>query len=168
MSSSTPPRGHVDPRGPRFAASVTALLLLVTVGLGLGAPATGDIAARLAQPGFLLLLVLAALFAWSVARGVGSGPWAVVFRRLVRPRLAPPEEWEDARPPRFAQLIGLLVTGAGVVLHLAGVPGAVPIAAAVAFVAAFLNAAFGLCLGCELYLLLVRARVIGRSAGSRA
>ncbi|WKK71046.1 DUF4395 family protein [Rathayibacter oskolensis] len=92
-------------------------------------------------------------------------------RRLPPPRAAAARasgQWEDARPPRFAQLIGLIVTGAGVVLHVAGVPGAVPIAAAVAFLAAFLNAAFGLCLGCELYLLLVRARLLGRSAGSRA
>lgn len=163
-----PPAGTVDPRGPRFAASVTALLLLATVGLGLaGAPGTG-LGARLAQPGFLLLLVLAVLFAWSAARGVGSGPWAVVFRRAIRPRLAAPAEWEDARPPRFAQLIGLVVTAAGVVLHVVGVPGAVPAAAAIAFLAAFLNAAFGLCLGCELYLLLVRAGLLGRSAGSRA
>lgn len=166
--TTAPPAGSVDPRGPRFAASVTAVLLLVTVGLGLAAPLPADSVARLVQPGFLLLALLAALFAWSAARGVGSGPWAVVFRRLIRPRLAPPTEWEDARPPRFAQLIGLLVTAAGVVLHLAGVPGAVPVAAAIAFLAAFLNAAFGLCLGCELYLLLARAGVLGRTAGSRA
>ena len=167
--TTTPPAGSVDPRGPRFAASVTAVLLLAAVGLGLSAPVPAEsAAARLTQPGFLLLAVIAALFAWSAARGIGSGPWAVVFRRLVRPRIAPPSEWEDARPPRFAQLIGLIVTGAGVALHLAGVPGAVPIAAAIAFLAAFLNATFGLCLGCELHLLLVRAGVLGRTAGSRA
>lgn len=163
-----PPAGTVDPRGPRFAASVTALLLLATVGLGLAAASGAAFGARLVQPGFLLLLLIAALFAWSAARGIGSGPWAVLFRRAIRPRLAPPAEWEDARPPRFAQLIGLAVTGLGVLLHLVGVPGAVPVAAAVAFLAAFLNAAFGFCLGCELYLLLVRAGLLGRSAGSRA
>ncbi|KQQ07821.1 DUF4395 domain-containing protein [Rathayibacter sp. Leaf296] len=162
------PANRVDPRGPRFAASVTALLLLVAVGLSLAAPARADLPARLVQPGFLALAVIAALFAWSAARGVGSGPWAVVFRRLVRPRLAPPTEWEDARPPRFAQLVGLAVTAVGVVLHIAGVPYAVPVAGSLAFLAAFLNAVFGLCLGCELYLLLVRAGVLGRSAASRA
>ncbi|KQQ19191.1 hypothetical protein ASF48_14655 [Rathayibacter sp. Leaf299] len=162
------PANRVDPRGPRFAASVTALLLLVAVGLSLAAPARADLPGRLAQPGFLALVLIAALFAWSAARGVGSGPWAVVFRRLVRPRLAPATEWEDARPPRFAQLVGLVVTAVGVVLHLAGVPYAVPVAASLAFLAAFLNAVFGLCLGCELYLLLVRARVLGRSGASRA
>ncbi|WP_230674045.1 DUF4395 domain-containing protein [Rathayibacter sp. Leaf248] len=162
------PANRVDPRGPRFAASVTALLLLVAVGLSLAAPARADLPGRLAQPGFLALVLIAALFAWSAARGVGSGPWAVVFRRLVRPRLAPATEWEDARLPRFAQLVGLVVTAVGVVLHLAGVPYAVPVAASLAFLAAFLNAVFGLCLGCELYLLLVRARVLGRSGASRA
>ncbi|PPF66815.1 DUF4395 domain-containing protein [Rathayibacter tritici] len=165
-TTAPPPPGAVDPRGPRVAAAVTAALLLTTVGLGLAVPVGADLVARLAQLGFLLLLVLAALFAWSAGRGVGSGPWAVLFRRLIRPHLAPPQEWEDARPLRFAQLIGLAVTGAGVLLHLAGVPGAVPVAAAVAFLAAFLNAAFGLCLGCELYLLLARAGLVGRSAGS--
>ncbi|WP_258064937.1 DUF4395 domain-containing protein, partial [Rathayibacter rathayi] len=156
--------GH---RGPRVAAAVTAALLLTAVGLGLAAPTGVDLGTRLTQPGFLLLLVLAVLFAWSAGRGVGSGPWAVLFRRLLRPHLGPPQEWEDARPPRFAQLIGLVVTAAGVLLHLAGVPGAVPGAAAVAFLAAFLNAAFGLCLGCELYLVLARAGLVGRSAGYR-
>lgn len=162
------PSDRIDPRGPRFAASVTALLLLVTVGLSLAAPARADLPGRLVQPGFLALALIAALFAWSAARGVGSGPWAVVFRRLVRPRLAPPTEWEDAGPPRFAQLVGLAVTAVGVVLHIAGVPYAVPVAGSLAFLAAFLNAVFGLCLGCELYLLLVRAGLLGRSAASRA
>ncbi|MCM6761927.1 DUF4395 domain-containing protein [Rathayibacter sp. ZW T2_19] len=162
------PAGRVDPRGPRFAASVTALLLLLAVGLALAAPARSDVAARLVQPGFLLLTALAALFAWSAVRGVDSGPWAVVFRRRVRPRLAPPREWEDARPLRFAQVVGLVVTGAGVLLHLAGVPYAVAVAGSLAFLAAVLNAVFGVCLGCELYLLLARAGLLGRSAGSRA
>ncbi|KZX22627.1 DUF4395 domain-containing protein [Rathayibacter tanaceti] len=163
-----PPSGTVDPRGPRFAASLTAVLLLATVALGLAAPSGAGPAERALQPGFLLLVILALLFAWSAARGVGSGPWSALFRRLIRPRLAPPQEWEDARPPRFAQLIGLVVTGVGVLLHVAGVSSAVPVAASVAFLAAFLNAAFGLCLGCELYLVLARAGLLGRSAGSRA
>jgi hypothetical protein len=77
----------------------------------------------------------------------------------VRPRLGPPTELEDPRPPRFAQTVGLVVTGAGLVLALLGVPWSVEISAALALVAAFLNAAFGLCLGCELYLLLKRSRI---------
>ncbi|HWJ84727.1 MAG TPA: DUF4395 domain-containing protein, partial [Cellulomonas sp.] len=81
-----------------------------------------------------------------------------VYRRLVRPRLAAPTELEDPRPPRFAQLVGLVVTGVGLLLALLGVAAAVPVSAAIALVAAFLNAVFGLCLGCEMYLLGVRLR----------
>jgi hypothetical protein len=147
----TPARAGIDPRGPRFAAAITAALLLVTAVLGFG----GADAAALA-----LLAALAALFAWGAIAGVARHPFGLLFRSLVRPRLAPPAELEDPRPPTFAQLVGLLVTGTGVVLGLAGVAVAVPVAASVAFVAAFLNAAFAYCLGCQVYLLLVRARVI--------
>ena len=139
--------GDIDVRGPRFGAGVTAVLLVAVLLLG-------------ALPGvaLALLAVVAAGFALGVARGV-AGTWlAGVFRRFVAPRLGPVVEREDPRPPRFAQLVGLLVTGAGVLLALVGVSAAVPVAAAVALVAASLNAAFGLCLGCELYLLGLRLR----------
>lgn len=151
VPSAAPARAGIDPRGPRFAAALTAALLLLTAVLGFG----GADAAALA-----LLAGLAALFAWGAIAGVARHPFGLLFRAAVRPRLAPPVELEDPRPPTFAQLVGLLVTGTGVVLGLAGVAIAVPVAASVAFVAAFLNAAFAYCLGCQVYLLLVRARVI--------
>ena len=135
----------IDPRGPRVGAALTAVLLVVVLLLP-GAAATAALA------------VVAALFAVGAARGAQGSVQGLLYRRLVRPRLAPPAELEDARPPRFAQLVGLVITGAGVLLALLGVPGAVPVAAALALVAAVLNAAFGLCLGCELYLLGVRVR----------
>ncbi|MBM7504459.1 DUF4395 domain-containing protein [Agromyces aurantiacus] len=144
-------RSGIDPRGPRFTAAVTATLLLVTAVLGFGGL---DLAA------LLLLAAIAAVFAWSAAAGVTRNPFGLVFRAFVRPRLAPPSELEDPRPPTFAQFVGFLVTGTGVALGLFGVEAAVPIAASIAFVAAFLNAAFAFCLGCQVYLLLVRARVI--------
>ena len=59
------------------------------------------------------------------------------------------------RETQFA--VGSVITLAGVVLHLAGVPWALVIAAAAAFVAAFLNSVFSYCLGCQIYLLLARA-----------
>jgi hypothetical protein len=93
------------------------------------------------------------LFVLGVTRGVQGTLQGLAFRAWVRPRLAPPTELEDPRPPRFAQLVGLLVVGAGLLFAAVGFPAGVPVAAAVALVAAFLNAAFGLCLGCELYLL---------------
>ncbi|MCX6502193.1 MAG: DUF4395 domain-containing protein [Microbacterium sp.] len=163
-----PEPARIDVRGPRFAASITAVLLLVDVFLGLvglstqPAIAQAPLAARILDPAFLLLLVIVILFAW----GVGSprtAPWGVLFRKVVQPRLKPATDFEDPRPPRFAQGVGLFVTVIGLVLQLAGVPWGLPIAAAAAFMAAFLNAAFGLCLGCQLYLLLQRVGVVGRA-----
>ena len=155
---------QIDPRGARFTAAITAVLLLVDVALGLVGGVAPTLAERVVQPAFLLLLALAAIFVWSAAAGVARNPWSVLFRRFVRPRLGPPTELEDAAPPTFAQGVGAFVTIIGVVLHLLGVPYALVIAAAAAFVAAFLNAAFGYCLGCQIYLLLVRAGLIRRTA----
>ncbi|MFT3798644.1 MAG: DUF4395 domain-containing protein [Microbacterium sp.] len=183
----------IDPRGPRVAAGITAVLLLAAAFLGLtgvsvaryGAsfgwfadePLPGSvfaslagswllpsltIAERAADPGFLLLLVVAFLFLWGVL-SPRTAPWGALYRSVVQPRLAPPKELEDPRPPRFAQGVGLFVTGLGLVLHLLGVPLALPIAAGMAFIAAFLNAVFGLCLGCQLYLVLQRAGLVGRA-----
>ncbi|MBT2485599.1 MULTISPECIES: DUF4395 family protein [unclassified Microbacterium] len=184
----------IDPRGPRFAAAMTALLLLVATFLALVGISTARLfdtyvafapgfdfaviagrdawaiqAAPLLQraldPGFLLAVIIALLFLWGVVSPT-TAPWSILFRRLVRPRLAGPTELEDPRPPRFFQGVGLFVVGAGLVLHLLGVPWALPVATAAAFVAAFLNAAFAFCLGCRLYLLLQRAGVVGRAASA--
>ena len=151
-------RPRLDPRGPRFGAAITAVLLLTVIFLSL----TGASVAAL-----ILLSVLAGLFAWGAAAGAGRHPYGVLFKKFVRPRLAPPAELEDAAPPTFAQGVGLAVTLVGVALGLAGVPGAVGIAAAAAFVAAFLNAVFDYCLGCQIYLLLVRFGVLNRGARVR-
>ncbi len=136
----------IDPRGPRVGAGITAVLLVVVLLLGDGPAATA------------LLAFVAASFALGATRGVAATWQGWVYRTLVRPRLAPPTELEDPRPPRFAQLVGLVITVLGVLLGLLGVTWAVPGAAAFALVAAFLNAVFGLCLGCEMYLLGVRLR----------
>jgi len=151
---SQPEPAGIDPRGPRFTAGITAVLLLVVAVLGFGG---ADLAA------WLLLAALAALFAWGAFAGVRRHPFGLLFKRFVRPRLSPPDELEDPRPPTFAQGVGFAVTVVGVLLGAIGLPLAVPIAASLSFVAAFLNAVFGYCLGCQLYLLLVRARVIPRT-----
>ncbi|WP_309067876.1 DUF4395 domain-containing protein [Microbacterium sp.] len=187
MPDAPAPAG-IDPRGPRFAATVTTVLLVIATYLALTGisprlgeatgsfgwfayqpladavyvPGTSPFAQRLADAGFVAVAITAALFAWSVV-SPRTAPWGVVFRRLVRPRLAPPSELEDPRPPRFAQGVGLFVTGAGLILHLIGAPWALVIAAGAALVAAFLNAAFGFCLGCRFYLLLQRGGIVGRT-----
>lgn len=147
----TADRARIDPRGPRFGAAITAALLLVDLFLALtlhGVSAT------------VLLAALCAVFAWGAFAGIERHPYGALFRRFVRPRLAPSAELEEAAPPTFAQGVGLVVTLLGVV---AGALGALPVLAvfaALAFVAAFLNAVFGLCLGCRIYVVLLRARII--------
>ncbi|HEV7948713.1 MAG TPA: DUF4395 domain-containing protein [Glaciihabitans sp.] len=157
---------QVDPRGPRFSAGITAFLLLIGVGLALVTGTPQDLADRVLSPVFGLFVALAALFAWGAFAGVARHPWGVLFRRVIRPRLSPPTELEDTAGPTFAQGVGLVVVATGLVLYLAGVPLALVVAGSAAFIAAFLNAVFDYCLGCQLYLVLVRAGVV-RHGGAR-
>lgn len=140
-----PASGGIDPRGPRFGAALTAVLLVLAVVLGPGAGTT-------------VLAVVVASFALGAVRGA-QGTWqGWLFKRLVQPRLAPPAEREDPRPPRFAQAVGLVITGAGLLLTVLGLDWALPVFGVLALVAAVLNAVAGFCLGCEIYLLLARFR----------
>jgi hypothetical protein len=150
MSNAAP--AGIDPRGPRFGASITSFLLLITVFFGLGAD-TQEVA-------LFFLIFIAALFGIGTLLGTSRHPYGIIFKAFVRPRLSAPKELEDPRPPKFAQSVGLLVSLAGIVLALAGVPYGVAIAAGAAFVAAFLNAAFAYCLGCQIYLGLKRIGLI--------
>jgi hypothetical protein len=143
--TSTPPVAlGIDPRGPRFSASLTSVVLA----LALVTPFPVSVA---------LLVAQAAVFAVGATQGVQHTPYAHIFRGLVRPRLGAPGELEDPRPPRFAQGLGLGFVGVAVVALLAGATTVGLVAAGLALVAALLNAVFGLCLGCELYLILRRA-----------
>ena len=139
---------RIDPRGPRFGAGITAVLLLVAFVLSAGGATTAATA---------LVAAIALLFAWGAFAGIRRPPYGRLFARFVRPRLAPPVELEDVRPPTFAQGVGFVITGLGVLLALVGLPAALTVAIALAFVAAFLNSVFGFCLGCAMYLALARA-----------
>ena len=145
MSTTISPVAGIDPRGPRVVAALTSLVLAVTLLAGGGAVAVA------------LLAVQTVVFGLGAARGVQHTPYASVYRRLVRPRLGPPADLEDPRPPRFAQTLGLVFVVVALVAFLAGVTVLGLVATALALVAALLNAVFGLCLGCELYLILRRA-----------
>lgn len=125
----------LDPRGPRFAAGVTTVVLVLVLILGNGWLA-------LAQA------VVFAVSAWSPR----WSPYGLVYRHLVAPRLARPTELEPAAPVRFAQLVGFVFLAVATVGYLGGVPVLGLVFTAFGLVAAFLNAAFGLCLGCEVYL----------------
>ncbi|MGH3332585.1 MAG: DUF4395 domain-containing protein [Nocardioidaceae bacterium] len=148
---------QIDPRGPRFAATLTTALLAVVL---LTAPSTTATA---------LLALQSLVFAVGAFGGVQRTPYAWLFKNLVRPRLSPPEETEDAAPPRFAQAVGLGFAVVALAGYLTGATLLGAVATGFALAAAFLNAAFGFCLGCEIYLLVRRstpatARVV---AGSR-
>ncbi|SDS81938.1 DUF4395 domain-containing protein [Microlunatus soli] len=131
------PAGWIDPRGQRLAAAITSVVLAVAL--------------VLQNPWVLLFQVV--VFAITVLVGPARGPYGLLYRRLVRPRISAPEELEDPRPPRFAQAVGLVFAVVGFVGFTADLGLVGPIATACAFLAAMLNAVIGFCLGCELYLL---------------
>ena len=142
---------RIDPRSPRFGAGITGVLLLADLFLaltGAGVAAT------------VLLAAISAVFAWGAFAGIRRHPYGALFRAVVRPRLRPPAELEDAAPPTFAQGVGFVITLVGVVLGVLGLLPALAVFAALAFVAAFLNSVFGFCLGCWMYVGLLRARII--------
>ncbi len=140
----------IDPRGPRFGAWITTAVLAVTLLISGSTTAAG-----------VLLTAQAVVFALGSR---GRSPYQVLFKKLVRPRLAPPTELEDEAPPRFAQLVGLGFALAGALSFLAGASLAGQVFTGFALVAALLNAAVGLCLGCEVYLLFKRTVTKGATA----
>jgi hypothetical protein len=125
----------LDPRGPRFAAGVTTLVVVAVLVTGSG----------------WLALAQAAVFAAS-ALSPRRAPYGLLYRAVLAPRLGRPTELEPAEPVRFAQLVGLVFSLVAAVGYLAGEPVVGLVFAGFALIAAFLNAAFGLCLGCEVYL----------------
>ena len=145
------PKG-IDPRGPRFGAAITAVLMVLVIYLSL-APDTVDLALG-------IMVFSVSMFVFGTALGPAKHPYSYIYKYLVRPALKPPTALENATPVHFAQFVGLIVTGSGLVLHLLGVAYALPVAAAAAFTAAFLNAVFAYCLGCQMYLGLKRLGVI--------
>lgn len=134
-------RTQIDPRGPRFGGGVTTVVLVLALAL-IGTPV-----------GTLLIAWQTLVFALGAIVGLQAQPYGIVFRKLIRPRLAPPTEMEDAAPPRFAQAVGLVFMVVALVASLLAATVVAAIAVAFALAAAFLNAAFAFCLGCEMYLL---------------
>lgn len=153
MNAPHEPVKGIDPRGPRVSAGITGLVVLVVVALGL---------VGLMTAATVLLAAQAVVFLVAAIVGAARHPYGFVFKRLIRPRLAAPVELEDPAPPTFSQGVGFVVVGLGIVLQLLGVPYAVVVAAAAAFVVTFLNSVFGYCVGCQIYLLLARIGVIRR------
>ena len=138
---------EIDPRGPRFGAAITTVVLAVV----------------LVTSSVWLLAAQALVFAAGSAFGLRYAPYGWLYRRLVRPRLRPPTELEAEAPPRFAQTVGLAFAAVGVAGYAAGLTWLGATATAFALAAALLNAVFGFCLGCEMYLLIRRFRPAART-----
>lgn len=148
-----PPPDLLDARGPRFSAGVTAVVT------GMALVVQGPV-------GVGLVVLQAAVFAIATVRGVVHSPWARLFR-LVRARRGwgPPTELEDARPPRFSQLCGLVVLVAALGFLAGGLPAIGWVAVGLVLALSTTLAVSGVCLGCELYLLGAR---LGRVDGGPA
>ena len=146
-TTSTGP-AQVDVRGPRFAAWVTTVVLLAVLIVS----ALSTVAAT------ILLAAQAVVFAIGALRGPRQHPYGLIFSTFVAPRLSPVTEREPMPPLKFAQLVGFIFAVVGVAGFALGVPLLGVIATAFALFAAFLNAAFGICLGCQLYPLVARLR----------
>ena len=131
----------IDARGPRFSAVITTLVL----------------AAALVTQSAALIAIQLVVFAIGAFAGPAKTPYAYAFKKLVKPRLKGAVPTEDARPPQFAQSVGLIFAVVAFAGSLLSIPALFTVAVGFALFAAFLNAAFNFCLGCEIYLLALRA-----------
>lgn len=147
-SETTTATDQVDVRGPRFVAWVTTAVLVATL----------IVAGTSASAAAVILGLQAVVFAIGAWAGPRRNPYGAVFANVVAPRLGPVREREPVAPLKFAQLVGFVFAAIGVAGFTAGAPLLGIVATAAALAAAFLNAAFGICLGCQLYPLVARLR----------
>ena len=132
----------IDARGARFSAVLTTIVLAV----------------GLVTTNLWILIAQGIVFAVGALKGPQFTPYAYIFRWVIKPRLKGAAVLEDVRPPKFAQSVGLIFALAAIVGAITGIAPLFTVAVSFALAAAFLNAAFSFCLGCELYLLLLRVR----------
>ena len=133
-------RIYIDARGPRFSASITTIILAIA----------------LVTQNKWVLVGQGIVFAIGAIRGPQFTPYGLIFKNFIKPQLAQPGPTEDVRPPKFAQSVGFAFALVGTIAAFAGASTLFTIAVGFALGAAFLNAAFNYCLGCEMYLLLIR------------
>lgn len=146
--SSTRAPAEVDARAPRFTASVTAVVLLVVL----------VVSTRSLLAAAILLAVQAAVFAVGAWWGPQRHPYGSLYRRMIAPRLSPATKRDPVEQLRFAQLMGLLFSTAGVAGFAAGSPKIGFIATGFALFAALMRALFGICVSRGLYMLACRMR----------
>jgi hypothetical protein len=132
----------IDARGPRYSAGITTVVLALAL-----------ITESVYVIGFQFAVFLSA-----VLFGLRKSIYGFIYRNLIQPRLKSAVPSEDQRAPRFAQFIGALFAFVALLGGVTGNSAVFLIATSFALGAAFLNAAFGFCLGCQVYLILVRFR----------
>lgn len=132
----------IDARGPRWSALITTVVLAIA----------------LVTSSVWIITFQAIVFAIGALRGPQFTPYAFIFKNFVKPRLKSPVTFEDVRPPQFAQAVGLAFALVAIIGSATGAGGVFTVAVGFALAAAFLNAAFNFCLGCQVYLLILRAR----------
>ena len=140
INQSNKPVALIDARGPRYSAAITSLVLALAL-----------ITESSYVIGFQFTVFLSA-----VLFGLRRSIYGFIYRNLIQPRLSGPVPSEDQRAPRFAQFIGALFAFVALLGGVTGSSSVFLIATSFALGAAFLNAAFGFCLGCQIYLILVR------------
>ena len=131
---------YIDARGPRFSATITALVL----------------ATALVTQNKWVLVAQGLVFLIGATRGPQFTPYGLIFKNVIKPRLNKVAPTEDVRPPKFAQAVGFIFALVGSIGAFAGADIVFTVATGFALAAAFLNATFNYCLGCEMYLLITR------------
>jgi len=131
---------YIDARGPRFSASITTLVLAIA----------------LVTQNKWVIVAQGIVFLIGATRGPQFTPYGLLFKNLIKPRLKKEAPTEDVRPPKFAQAVGFGFALVAAIGAFTGATSVFTVAVGFALAAAFLNAAFNYCLGCEMYLLIVR------------
>jgi hypothetical protein len=132
---------QIDARGPRWSALITTFVLAIA----------------LITSSVWLIAFQAVVFAIGALRGPQFTPYAYIFKKIVKPRLKSEVTLEDVRPPQFSQAVGLTFALVAIIGSATGAGGVFTVVVGFALAAAFLNAAFNFCLGCQMYLLILRA-----------
>ena len=132
----------IDVRGPRFGAAITLVVLAIA----------------LATQNAWFLTLQGVVFAIGAIRGPQFTPYSFIFKRVVKPRLRGEVVTEDSRPPQFSMGVGLVFSLVGLLGSAIGSAALFNVAVGFALAASFLNSVFNYCLGCQMYLLVLRVR----------
>ncbi len=135
-----------------------------------------DAAARTVATGVVLMALGVAVLGWGwllipltygfwarVLTGPRLSPLGLFATRVAAPRLTAIHRLVPGPPKRFAQGVGVAFSTTASVLWVLGAVPAARVVVALLAAAAFLEAAFGYCLGCKVFGLLMRTGLVPES-----